>query len=146
MAVLHPHRSQHVFSLQGVERQRVRFQREQVDHRHTVQAQMLFGKAEIMFPAFCQHHVDFKPGEFSRKDYGLQPTQAGKHEFLTEGEVLQQQLIAAKTTAPLRPKVVIIVKSQHGEIAVKRSSVYITRHPQPQARRVHGKGFMHGAG
>ena len=107
---------------------------------------MLFGKAEVMLPAFSQHHVDFKPGEFSRKNHAFQTTQAGEHELLAEREVLQQQLIAAKAAAALRPQVVVIAKSQRGEIPVERSPVHIARHPQPEASNIHGKCFMHGAG
>ena len=90
---------------------------------------MLFGKAEVILPAFRQHHVDFKPGKFSRKDHAFQTTQAGEHEFLAEGEVLQQQLISAKAAAALRPQVVVIAKSQRGEIPVERFSVHAAWHP-----------------
>ena len=92
---------------------------------------MLFGKAEIMLPALRQYHVDFKPWELSRKGHGLQPMQPHEHEFLTEGEVLQQQLIAAKAAASLRPQVIVITKAQRSEISVERSSVHASRHPQP---------------
>ena len=80
---------------------------------------MFFGKAEVMLPALGQHHVDFEPRELSRKDYGLQPAQSREHEFFAEGEVLQQQLVAAKAAAVLRPQPVIITESQRGEIPVE---------------------------
>ncbi|SAJ34573.1 Uncharacterised protein [Enterobacter cloacae] len=146
MAILHAHRAQHVFGLQRIERQRIGFQREQVNDRHTIQAQVLFGKAEVMLPAFRQHHVDFKPRDLSRKDHALQPAQPRKHEFLAKGEVLQQQLVTAETAVPLRPQPVIITKPQCGEIPVHRPSVHVARHAQPQTRSIHGKSFMHSAG
>jgi hypothetical protein len=59
---------------------------------------MLFGKAEVMLPAFRQHHVDFKPGSSAGKTT-LSSPQACEHELFAEGEVLQQKLITAKAAA-----------------------------------------------
>ena len=131
MTILYPHRAQHVFRLQRVERQRIGFQWKQVNYRYAVQPQMLPGKAEVMLPALSQHHVDFKPGELSRERDGLQPTQTGEHKFLAKGKVLQQQLVAAETTATLRPEGIIITEPERGEIPVQRFSFHITGHPQP---------------
>ncbi len=61
-------------------------------------AQMLSVKLKSC-SAFYQHHIDFKPREFSWKGHALQ-SQTRKHEFLMKGEILQQQLVIAKTAVP----------------------------------------------
>ena len=146
VAVLHAHRAQRVFGLQGIDGQRIGLQRKQVDHWHAVQAQLLFAEAEVMFPAFRQHDVDFKPRQSGRKSHRLQPAQIDEHELFAEGKILQQQLVTAKTAAIFRPEAVILAKSQRAEIPVQRPSVHLIGHAQPHPGHIEGKGLVHGAG
>ncbi|MNG04845.1 hypothetical protein D3C84_880080 [compost metagenome] len=90
MPILYPHRPQQVFGLQGIQPQWVRLQCKQVNHRHAVQAQMLFREGKVVLPALSQHDIDVKPRQPRRQGGAVQATQRHEHEFLAEGEILQQ--------------------------------------------------------
>ena len=90
MPVLNTHGAQQVFIFQRRKMQWIGFQREQVDHRYAVQADIFGAERQIVRPAFREHHVNFESTHSCRPDHILQPVEGDKHKLLAEGEILQQ--------------------------------------------------------
>ncbi|MNO09747.1 hypothetical protein D3C81_2331390 [compost metagenome] len=68
-----------------------------------MQANVLGARREPRGQWLAQHHLEFEPGGIRCQRQVLEPAQGHEHEFLAEGEILQQQLIAAEGTVALGP-------------------------------------------
>ncbi|MNF07899.1 hypothetical protein D3C80_2081820 [compost metagenome] len=79
-----------------------------------------------MFPAFLQHHINLEPGQLRRKFQRFQPLQGNEHKLFAEGEVFQQQLIAAEGTFTFWPQLILFTKTLRGDIRVQRLTIGLT--------------------
>ena len=90
MTILDTHRAQQIFGLQRVQVQRIGLQREQINHRRAVQAQIFLRQRIFVRPRFLQHDINFKPRQNLREIHIFQAAQRHRHKFFPEGKILQQ--------------------------------------------------------
>ncbi|MNI48152.1 hypothetical protein D3C73_1027060 [compost metagenome] len=127
MTVLQTHGTKQVIGLQGRQGHGVGLQREQVDHRHAIEANVLGVRRERLGQRLAQHHLEFEPGGIWCQLQLLESAEGDEHEFLAKGEIFQQQLIAAEGTVALGPQAILVAEPLRRKITLEQRAARLVR-------------------
>ena len=93
-----------VLGLEVGDGDRVGFQLEQVDDRRAKKTHVIGREAHVIRERPIEYHLHIKVLDAFRDGVQIEPHEIHEHELLGEGEVLQQQLVAAEGVVSLRPQ------------------------------------------